>query len=569
MTKSMWRALMGRGSLRNQMLTFTMACLVIGMGCYTAITAFALVSSGRAKLETYRAELLAQKKDELKSYVDIAVNAIDGLEPEQVMATVKKMRFGEAGYIWINDMTTPFPKMVMHPIMPSLDGKVMDDPKYDCAMGKGQNLFVAFVEVCQKSGEGYVDYLWPKPTGSGVTLEAPKLSYVKLHRPLGWIIGTGVYIDDVDALVAKERQRARTELLVVLLCVGAVGIVITGLLFVGARRFFRTKIGEPLKRVAVTMRQADTDLTVRIPVAGETEIDDLAGRFNAHTESLQGVIKDATSTVTAVQSYARDIAVSVEEQGAVAAEQSAAVSEITATMEEFSASSTQIAENARSVVEIATKNWENTRTGARAVETVIASMNEIHRDNDGSIREIVELGRKSKEIAKVMQIINTIADQTKLIAFNAALEAASAGDAGKRFGVVAVEIRRLADSVMASTGEIEAKVDEIQEAISRLVIASEKGSKGIKAGMDRSSQTAGLLMDMVEAAQSTTDAAKQISLSTQQQKTASGQVVTALKEIMAGSKQTSVAIQQLSTITGQMSQLSEHLECAVSMFKVS
>jgi methyl-accepting chemotaxis protein len=569
MIKAMWKAVTGRGSLRNQILTFTIACTLIAMSLYSALAVFELVASGRTRIEEYRAELLARRKEELKSYVEIAMNTIEGLAPDQAMATVKKMRYGEAGYIWINDTTAPIPKMLMHPTIPSLDGRVMDDPKYDCAMGRGQNLFVAAVEVCQAGGEGFVDYLWPKPTRSGLTQEAPKLSYVKLYRPLGWVLGTGVYIDDIDALVARERRRVRAELRGVVTKTAAAAVVIIGLLFLGARRFFVKSIGVPLKRVAVTMRQADTDLTVRIPIGGDTEIDELAGRFNAHTESLQGVIKDASSTVTAVQTYARDIAVSVEEQAAVAAEQSAAVSEITATMEEFSASSTQIAENARSVVEIATKTWEDTRTGARAIETVIASMNEIHTDNEGSIREIVELGRKSKEIAKVMQIINTIADQTKLIAFNAALEAASAGDAGKRFGVVAVEIRRLADSVMASTGEIETKVGEIQEAINRLVIASEKGSKGIRAGMDRSSQTAGLLKNMVEAAQSTTDAAKQISLSTQQQKTASNQVVVALKEIMAGSKQTSNAIQQISAITRQMTQLSDSLGRAVATFKVS
>src|SRR5208282_1481072 len=163
---------------------------------------------------------------------------------------------------------------------------------------------------------------------------------------------------------------------------------------------------------------------------------------------------------------------------------------------------------------------------------------------------------------------NSIADQTKLIAFNAALEASSAGEAGKRFGVVAVEIRRLADSVMESTGEIEGKINEIQEAINRLVIASEKGSKGIQEGMDYSDQTADLLFGIVDAAQTTTDAAKQISLSTQQQKTASSQVVVALREIVAGSSQSTDAINQISALTRKLSKLSDNLRETVAIFKL-
>ncbi|MDA8165951.1 MAG: methyl-accepting chemotaxis protein, partial [Desulfobacteraceae bacterium] len=168
----------------------------------------------------------------------------------------------------------------------------------------------------------------------------------------------------------------------------------------------------------------------------------------------------------------------------------------------------------------------------------------------------------------VMEIINTIADQTKLIAFNAALEASSAGEAGKRFGVVAVEIRRLADSVMESTGEIEARVNEIQDAINRLVMASEKGSRGIQDGMSQTTMTATSLVDIVDATQETREAATQISLSTQQQKTASAQVVSALREITEGAGQTSEAIRQISAVTQKLTDFSDGLKEQVVKFRI-
>ena len=118
------------------------------------------------------------------------------------------MRYaGGVGYFWINDNTLPFPTMIMHPTLPELDGKVLDDPKFNNALGKDQNLFQAFAEVTKENGSGFVDYLWPKPTQNGLTERLPKISYVRLHEPSGWIIGSGVYVDYIDdAVNAKEQQ---------------------------------------------------------------------------------------------------------------------------------------------------------------------------------------------------------------------------------------------------------------------------------------------------------------------------------------------------------------------------
>lgn len=259
-------------------------------------------------------------------------------------------------------------------------------------------------------------------------------------------------------------------------------------------------------------------------------------------------------------SHAGMLAVSVSQYGAVASQESASIAEITSTTEELSASSTQIADHARTVVDIAQKTWEDTKKGATAIESMIMKMSEIHQDSQRSAAEIIALGRRSKEITKVMAIINAIADQTKLLAFNAALEASSAGEAGRRFGVVAAEIRRLADSVTESTGEIEAKITEIQEAVNNLAVASEKSSQGIEQGMNFSAETAALLSDIVAAAHSTMDSAKQISLSTQQQKTANNQVVTALREIMEGAAVTSSTIEAMSAISHELAGMSEGLE---------
>jgi len=377
-----------------------------------------------------------------------------------------------------------------------------------------------------------------------------------------------VYAADPDAILARENFRVGQEIRTVIAKAVIGSLVIIALYFFFVNLFISRYLSRPLGLVTTTIRNFTDDLTVKIPVTSENEIGELANGFNNNIEKLHGIINNVTRATLDIEQSVKEISEAISSQAAISSQQSAAVAEITSTAEELSASSSLIADHSRSVVDIASRTWENTKKGGEAIEAVIVKMNEIDSNNQKSINEILELGKKTKEITKIMDIINNIADQTKLIAFNAALEASSAGEAGKRFGVVAVEIRRLADNVMESTGEIESKINEIKEATNRLVIASEKGSKGIHEGIEYTNQTAELLIDVVGAAQSTTDAAKQISLSTQQQKTASSQVVAALRDIVTGTNQTTNSINRIEAISKGLTDLSSNLKDLAECFMI-
>lgn len=169
---------------------------------------------------------LEQRKRELRSIVDIALYSIeqcrkqyeDGLVSEEeakrtALGEIAGMRYDDGvGYLWINDMGRPVPRMLMHPTIPELDGTVLDNPEFNCALGVGKNLFVAFVDTCLEDGAGYVDYLWPKPTEAGLTEDLPKISYVALFKPWNWVVGTGVYVDDIQAEVDKRLEAVLAEL---------------------------------------------------------------------------------------------------------------------------------------------------------------------------------------------------------------------------------------------------------------------------------------------------------------------------------------------------------------------
>ncbi|HOC58646.1 MAG TPA: cache domain-containing protein [Smithellaceae bacterium] len=375
-------------------------------------------------------------------------------------------------------------------------------------------------------------------------------------KPIG-VVELAMNDSDYRASLSAAR---RNGILLGLLALG-IGLAIA---FLTARQMVSriNKVVEGVHRIA------QGDLSAPIVAEGNDEVGKLALVACEMRKNLHALASDVRSHAAAVHHAAREIAQSVESQAATSMETSSSVAEITSTMEEFSASSTQIADYSQSVVDIANQTLEGSHKGSEAMQTVLLRMEDIRMDNQQSLQEIIDLGAKSKHISKVMEIINAVADQSRLIAFNAALEASSAGEAGRRFSVVAAEIRRLADSVTDSTREIEVKINEIQDSINRLVITSEKRAGGIIAGTEASAATARNLNEMVLAAGQTSTSAQQISLSTQQQKTASNQVLVALREIVTASSHNAQSIARISQISKEMSGLSEELSLVVNRFKL-
>ena len=386
--------------------------------------------------------------------------------------------------------------------------------------------------------------------------------------------------NEADEATAKINIQSSSQLLLAILIVslGAALAVATVIL----RGLLSRLGGEPEYAVTIAHAIADCNLNINIETRPGDETSLLAA-MKTMQGSLALTIGNVNNSVRKLEQAAARLTQTAGLSGehnfhqqnvnhsmaAAMEEMSSTVVEITSTMEELSASSTQIADHSTSVVDIANHTLENSKKGSDSMQQLLTRMGDIRTGNQNSLKEIVELGAKSKEISKVMEIINAIADQTKLIAFNAALEAASAGESGRRFGVVAAEIRRLADSVTDSTNEIENKIQEIQGSISRLVITSEKGTSTIDAGMEASTDTARNLGNLVEAASHTSSAAQQISLSTQQQKTASSQVVSALREIVTASAHTAQSIRSVSEIGNEMNEMSRELSGLVQQFKLA
>ncbi|HEY3255827.1 MAG TPA: CHASE3 domain-containing protein [Polyangiaceae bacterium] len=260
-----------------------------------------------------------------------------------------------------------------------------------------------------------------------------------------------------------------------------------------------------------------------------------------------------------IQSSSAELQSAANQQASGAKEQASAMNEISTTINELLATSRQIAESARRVSEIAEQTATAAKTGDVTVEKGRESINGIRRQVDVIVHHMLDLGKKSQQIGSVLEIVSELAEQTNILAINATIEAAGAGEAGRRFGVVADEIRKLADRVGGSTKEIRGLIDDVRSAVNTTVMTTETGSKAVEAGADQFGRVATAFSLISGQVSTTTEAAREIELSTKQQTTAVEQVNVAITNVSQASKEAEVSTGQTLRTAVELSHLSREL----------
>jgi methyl-accepting chemotaxis protein len=321
----------------------------------------------------------------------------------------------------------------------------------------------------------------------------------------------------------------------------------------------------PLDSVVESVKLATQgEIGHKATVNSEDEFGTLAKSYNQMLDLIVYLITQTQESSRRLLQSSSEILSATEQQASGAAEQAASISQTTATMEELAATYRQIADNADSVVRMAEATLGSAESGQQAVANTLQAMEQIKDRAQSSANKILALGERSQQIGQVLSMINNIAAQTKILALNAAIEAARAGEAGKGFSVVAIEIRKLAESVVDSTGEISTIMTEIQKASNDLVISTEQELKQVSEGVELGHVTGDSLEQILDMIEQTTSSAKEISVATQQQRTATEQVVKAMKEVAqvaqqtaAGSKQVASAAEGLAAMARDSSQVGQ------------
>jgi len=474
----------------------------------TAITVIALTALLSAILINGKSQMLEDREAKVRNLVESTHGILTFYEKSAhdgqmsvddakkfAAAAIRTLRYDKVEYFWINDLQDT---MVMHPIKPELEGKKLDQIKDK----NGKFLFQEFNKMVKANGSGFVDYLWPKP---GSEEGVPKISFVMGFEPWGWVIGSGIYIDDVDA---KFRSDAIKLLLWGL---GIAGFITVSLLVL-SNNIVKTLGGDPAVASAITKRIAAGDLATPVDCPPEDK-DSLLANIRSMQETLRFMISSIIANAEQVATAATQLLSASEQVAVRASQQSDAASSMAASVEEMAVSIDQVKENA------------------------------------------------------IVNTIKEIADQTNLLALNAAIEAARAGEQGRGFAVVADEVRKLAERTGNSTKEIGEMVAKIQNGTRSAVSSMQDGVRQVSNGVELANQAGDSINRIRDGALRVTVVVNGISDSISEQSMASNEIAQKLEVIAQMSEESALAVRHTADAARQMQELSTSLRQMVAQFK--
>jgi len=490
-----------------------------------------LILLGAYEIMHLRHQLLEDRRETLHVAVDIAVTTLQGFQDKersgelsreqaqkQAKDTLRGMRYLGTEYFYVYDSKG---MGVMHPIRPAeYEGKSNWERQDKSGHYTVRDLVGAALDKSH-----YVETMTPRP---GSDQQVPKLHYTQLYEPWDWVVGTGLYIDDLDALFYQQLRNAALGITVILVIVGGIAWWITG-------SILRQIGGEPREAARLMSQVAGGDLTVSLAVSDPAS---LLGELNHLVLALRQMMEDISRSAGLVATAAGEIADTSAQVAQSASAETESTQAMASAMEELTVSITHVSDNASETDRLSNGAAELAQQGDVSIQNVSSKIAAMAGTVGNAAEQVRNLTANAEEVARMAGVIKDIAGQTNLLALNAAIEAARAGDQGRGFAVVADEVRVLAERTEKATLEISSIVERIQNETvkaARVMDAALPEAEAVRASAD---ETTSLLHRIVEGSHAACDLVREVADSTREQSEASTSLAQQVERIANQVEQT-------------------------------
>ena len=521
---------MSKLSLRNKLLLLSLFPLILALFILMSISYYVEQDALTTEVVTFKTKLVGERKQQIKEATEIAAGIVNYQlslkEQGNVNQALRDIRFGSAGYFFMYDSQG---KNIFHALLPSLEGQ----NKIDMTDPRGTKIIVGLLDAA-KRGDGNSSYYYQKPNTNE---QIEKISYSMMIPGTDWMLGTGAYIDDIETVVEDYReavteQMAEKSFAILLIALSLTGI--TGfIIMIAAHRMV-----VPIKNMADNLNdiaKGEGDLTKRLTVNGEDEIAQLGRSFNLFVDKLQHIIGDVATATAKVKAAANAIHAQTKVMSSQLVSHNNETDQVVTAITEMSSTANEVAKNTTQVAEATHAATGDVANAQRCVDASLEEIASLMSQINNAAGSIKSLSEQSQKINSVLSVIGGIAEQTNLLALNAAIEAARAGEQGRGFAVVADEVRNLASRTQASTLEINEMLSALHKLVTQAVKAMEESQQSCVRSVDSSRTISDSLGSVTSAVTAINDMSTQIAAAATEQSSVTEEInrnVYAIQEIV-------------------------------------
>ncbi len=541
----------------------------------------------------------------------------------QALEQIAKLRINE-NYFWVHDDALPYPKMIMHPIKPEMNGQELKGAQYQCAtfiqagiggvkrdVSGNENFAKALVEAINMSPkkEGIVGYQWSKP-GRDAGKTYPKIAYAKLFKPWGWVIGLGEYVDGIDEEIAHEQAAFQASMNSLLLKASSIIFIVALVVMTVVLYLLRRDLNKPLQAIvdySKNIAAGDLQTEIRGKFIGELKdlkvsieamvahlkdemeltkekqleatenadkaehavarVQDHIASLNSLLETMNDVVNKSRVVSEQMDATAQTLSARFDEVNRGALEQKQSLDETINAMQEMNQAVLDVAQSASHAAESSQDSKTRAEEGASIVNDAVDAIAKVREMTADLKNSMTQLGSQAEAIGQVINVINDIADQTNLLALNAAIEAARAGEAGRGFAVVADEVRKLAEKTMSATKDVGDSIQAIQEAARLIMSNVDHAAQAVEQATEKANLSGGKLNEIVSLAVENASQVQNIASASEEQSASAEQIRVSVESVGAIASRTMDEMGEAMEVASELGKLAVEINEIITTLK--